>query len=786
MADKRIHELATTTDKSGKFLALDEAGLSEALKFSADSLIDKAFTDTLYVKLAGDETVNGVKTWNNNGIFEAGILVNLGGIDVTGNSNIAGTLGVDGALTVTAGGIIVTGVSSIAGKLTISTGGFEVTGNSIIHGTLLQDGGTYSITLSSETIIFSRNSTNYIHAATVGGNLVFITNGQAKDPANANLVLSTTQESYFNNNLGVGVSDPVTRLHIQSDISTNIRILTTANFDCNIQFFSNTTTQRGTIGWDESAGVLKYVYGSFSSIGISIDTSNHVGIGTDTPGNALLSISRAAANGQLLIERTGSLPGKTWLYSNDNNFFIAPDSAGSPGTPVLTIETDTGLATFTGVCKTTHRFNVDSITSSEAMHLNTNQSQTVMRFSNGGAVKGYFGWTGTGDSGLAFFNSGGSVTAIMDIDGNFGIGDPTPDYKVDITQIGNTTGLQVKSSSSTGAGGIILLSNTSSGAAATTYSSGKIDFYKADPSGQGAHIVSRLQNLSQDAAGSAFNFVIETGQDLETPAGDNSTYHFGYTGQLTITAATAAVISLESDPNIDAYVRFRESSITRGLVGWDDSNSEIQVANGTGFSANSAVRIGTGNKLGSGVAPTYQLDVQTVGTTEAWIARFYNVYKNKIGKGVIIRTAEDTPSGSPPAVTLQAEDGNGTQVGFLGYDTGSGFRVVDVLSSKHFKKNIKASKIKGIEKLKAVRPKNYKWKGRTPEEEAVVKERGQDQEEIEGYLIEDLEIAMPDVVSELTGENGETIKGYSATGIIKYLHKGILELTERLEALETP
>ena len=85
MADKRIHELSLTSDKSGKFLALDEAGLPEALRFSADSLIDKAFTDTLYVKLAGDETVNGVKTWVNNGIFQAGITVSLGGIDVTGN-----------------------------------------------------------------------------------------------------------------------------------------------------------------------------------------------------------------------------------------------------------------------------------------------------------------------------------------------------------------------------------------------------------------------------------------------------------------------------------------------------------------------------------------------------------------------------------------------------------------------------------------------------------------------------------------------------------------------------
>lgn len=101
MADKRIHELATTTDKSGKFIAVDDAGLPEALKFSADSLIDKAFTDTLYVKLAGAETVAGIKTWSNQGVFNAGILVTANGIDVTGNSNFANSLGIGVAVPLT-------------------------------------------------------------------------------------------------------------------------------------------------------------------------------------------------------------------------------------------------------------------------------------------------------------------------------------------------------------------------------------------------------------------------------------------------------------------------------------------------------------------------------------------------------------------------------------------------------------------------------------------------------------------------------------------------------------
>jgi len=87
MADeeKRIHELVETSDKTGKYIALDAPGLAESLKYSADLLIDKAQTDPLYVKLVGDETVNGVKTWVNQGVFQAGISVTAGNISNLGS-----------------------------------------------------------------------------------------------------------------------------------------------------------------------------------------------------------------------------------------------------------------------------------------------------------------------------------------------------------------------------------------------------------------------------------------------------------------------------------------------------------------------------------------------------------------------------------------------------------------------------------------------------------------------------------------------------------------------------
>ena len=94
--EKRIHELVETADKTGKFIALDDAGLSEALKYNADLLVDKAYTDTLYVKLVGDETVNGVKTWNDQQIFGAGIDITAGSLNVESGSQLikAGKLGI--------------------------------------------------------------------------------------------------------------------------------------------------------------------------------------------------------------------------------------------------------------------------------------------------------------------------------------------------------------------------------------------------------------------------------------------------------------------------------------------------------------------------------------------------------------------------------------------------------------------------------------------------------------------------------------------------------------------
>lgn len=810
--DKRIHELVETSDKSGKFIAVDDAGLSEALKFDADNLITKAFTDTLYVKLAGDETVNGVKTWNNNGIFEAGILVNLNGITVTGNSNIAGTLGVDGLLTVTIGGFAVTGASSIAGKLTISTGGIDITGNQSITGTIFQTDGVKSITLSNDKILFSNNGVNYFHGTAVGGYFAFVTASRALSVANANLVLRSNQESYFNSNLGIGIDDPAARLHIVGTGNTNF-ILDSSASNTYLQF-QNAGASKGYIGWTVTGSDGIAILNSIGTTNFIVHEDGNVGIGFASPTERLWI---EAATLTSILVRTNSATNST-----------------KSGTVRFTTDIETRyaeIAGFRGAASDRQEliFSVFNGSLSEAMRINylgyvgikasspetrldfgsPNDNEIFFQMISGGGDNNFrlfmqqgTSSVGNGDPvariglrynsgdfyncGIEFKRGGGTEGGFMSLTGDNGTA------FVNVAKERGVLDVRITGANdSNGFGGVLRVSNLDLTILATE-ESGQIEFYKSDVSVNGAGVVSRIRSYAFDAGGT-FHLGFHTG-DSSSVAEERFT--MSYLGSFLINNAPSNQgLIVDASVVKNHGVRFDVGGVERWFLycngtaeGGSDSGSNITFASYTDAGAfktgvmnidRATSRMGLG-----GINASYQLDVQTNQTTEAAVVRFYNDYKNKIGKNLILRQAEDTPSGSPPAICLQCQDGNGTEVGSLGYDTGSGFRLIDSLSSKKFKKNIKASKIKGIEKLKAVRPKNYKWKGRTPEEEVIVTERGQDQEEIEGYLIEDLEVAMPDVVSIMTGENGEEIKGYSATGIIKYLHKGILELEERLAVLE--
>ncbi|MCK4909467.1 MAG: hypothetical protein KAS70_06175, partial [Planctomycetes bacterium] len=193
-------------------------------------------------------------------------------------------------------------------------------------------------------------------------------------------------------------------------------------------------------------------------------------------------------------------------------------------------------------------------------------------------------------------------------------------------------------------------------------------------------------------------------------------------------------------------------------------------------------RIGIG-----GINGTYQLDVQTISTSDSYVARFFNDGGSFGDNGIILKQGLATPIGSTERAIV-VQDGNGTEVGSLAYDTTSGLRVISILSRKKFKKNFRPAKgrVDATAMLKAAQPQIYNWKGRTPEEAEIITELGEDQKDILGFVIDDIPEEAEGIVNVTSDpENpGEDLIGISETGFIKYLVKAVEELSERLEALE--
>ena len=814
MADKRIHELATTTDKSGKFLALDEAGLSEALKFSADSLIDKAFTDTLYVKLAGNETVNGVKTWNNQGVFEAGILVNLLGIDVTGNSDIAGTLDITGALTVTAGGIIVTGASSIAGKLTISTGGADITGNVAVAGTVASTSGGFTQTMNGAEFKMDRNSVNYIRTSSVGGFLAFITNGVAASTANANLVLSPSGENYFNNNLGIGVSDPDSALEIRQTVSQAGLKISSSTTAPELMFYDESDLDSFSIMFNRSSDLLEFREGTNPLMVLT--QAGTLGIGTSTPTELLHIKSGAGSSTDIGLEEDGL----GWRIRNDqgtNRFALAKVTGafdtfdeyftvlinGNVGIGItnpsvkldvqgdvsitnasvaqLAIEGETTTQTFGAL------ISLKSTTDTRARGLLFQRDNGVQEWFAG------FGYQSSDNYSIGYDAAGGQSEYLANrlftilTTGNVGIGTDAPGAK-----------LEVQTTVNEGDGGVLRLSNYTSTLLADGRA-GQLEFSKSDASVNGAGVVGNITCYAFDAGGT-FKLGFHTG-DSSSVAEERFT--MSYLGSFLINNAPSnqgLIINTSSPKNHGILMQVADNArwfvyANSNTETGSDAGSDFTIASYTDAGAfKSAIfkvirsngRIGMGD---AGGTPSYALDLKTIGTSDTFAARFWNDGQSFGDNGIICRQGLNTPIGSTEKA-IEVQDGDGTNVGSLAYDTTSGLRIVSILSRKKFKKNFRPAKglINATAALKAAQPQVYNWKGRTPEEAEIITELGEDQKDIFGFVIDDIEAATDGIVHrEPDPKNpGEDIVGISETGFIKYLVKAVEELSERLEALETP
>ena len=812
MADKRIHELSVTSDKSGKFLALDEAGLPEALKFSADSLIDKAFTDTLYVKLAGDETVNGVKTWVNNGIFQAGITVTLGGIDVTGLSTFDGLTVATNDLTVT------TLAAAVADELVFadSAGLFKTSGNLTYNGSELIVLGAFSSTTGGFTqrmdgsqFTFSRNSANYVRCSTAGGFFVFITNGLATSTANANLVLASSQESYFNSNLGIGIVDPAARLHIVGTGNTN-SILDSSAANTYLQF-QNAGASKGYIGFTVTGDDGIAILNSVGTTHFIMTEAGNCGIGDTTPtaklevGGGDIQIQNAYAlrgrnNGGTTIRLVAFVAGTNDVYLGAIDNALGKVVIREDGSDVITL-----LGQNVGIKASNPetRLDLGGVTAGPAVRFfqtaaATGDSNfrlfmgTGLLVTNGNYLFEMglrYDSTDDNNCGIRWVRGGGTTGGWLSFYANDG---------TDLVRVGQTDGvLEARvdgANGSSGFGGVVRVSNLDQTILAGE-ESGSIASHKTNVSLNGAGVVSRIRSHSFDAGGT-FWLGFHTGDASSVSTERFTMTHLGSFHVNNAPSNEGLIVDASVVKNHG--VRFDVGGLARWLIycnGTAETGSElgsnltIAAYSDLGVFQFGAVNIDrkSGRVGVGGINASYALDVQTISTTDSYVARFFNDGGSFGDNGIILKQGLATPIGSTErAITVQ--DGNGTEVGSLAYDTTSGLRVISILSRKKYKKNFRKAKglIDATAMLKAAQPKVYNWKGRTPEEEVIITELGEDQKDIFGFVIDDIEPVSEGIVDRAPDpENpGEDIVGYSETGFIKYLVKAVEELSDRLDALE--
>ena len=329
--EKRIHELIETADKTGKYIVLDEAGLSEALKFDADLLVDKAYTDTLYVKLVGDEAVNGVKTWNDQGVFGAGINVTSGDLNVETGSQLikAGKLGI--------------GVTSNTYK-------FEVSDNSTTVAASITNTNASGFGMT----ITGASTTNYILKLNdYLGNGRFIVQGDGK--------------------IGIGIETPSTLLHVYSTQDTSIAIDSNTNSPYIVFKKAGVSKytialERDTPTWGGAANDLIFYNDNLTQIDLIIKSiTGYVGIGTPTPGtkfdvsgsfaaNWISSFTNTSISGDGVLITAGGTTGTRYIlflkdYADNDRFVFTDTGEFGIGTitPGFKLQINDNSATITSV-----------------------------------------------------------------------------------------------------------------------------------------------------------------------------------------------------------------------------------------------------------------------------------------------------------------------------------------------------------------------------------------------------------------------------------------------------
>ena len=145
-----------------------------------------------------------------------------------------------------------------------------------------------------------------------------------------------------------------------------------------------------------------------------------------------------------------------------------------------------------------------------------------------------------------------------------------------------------------------------------------------------------------------------------------------------------------------------------------------------------------------------------------YVARFQNDGDNANRFGIVIQAGADDGSGTTNYILF--EDGNGDDIGVASNDSGT-FSVSD-LSDARKKKNIRDTKVKGLDSINAIKVRDFEWINNDMSVNA-------------GLVAQELEEVFPDAVTEFGDDD---LLAVSRERLVPVLIKAVQELSEKVES----